>query len=135
MFADKSEKEGAVLPTELAVAEDNATYLTKFHRQVVETVAIVQPDELENSSAANGFPDISSMTREEILEYIKTHPAVVAIGTGSESDDLEEDIHFDVVLVDIGNQKLHFVKFVRELTGLSLRSWKARIWWTAVPVS
>ena len=54
--------------------------------------------------------------------------AVAAAGLAGEADPVkeeEEQTEFDVVLTDVGDQKIQVIKIVRELTNLGLREAKA----------
>ena len=85
------------------------------------------------------------MTKEEIIEAIKNMsvlelndlvkaieeefgvtaaaPVAVVGGAGSEAAE-EEKSEFDVVLSDVGAQKIKVIKVVREVTGLGLKDAK-----------
>ena len=85
------------------------------------------------------------MTREQIIEAIKAMTvlelnelvkaceeefgvsaaapvAVVAAGAGAAAE--EEKTEFDVVLANVGSEKIKVIKVVRELTGLGLKEAK-----------
>jgi large subunit ribosomal protein L7/L12 len=82
---------------------------------------------------------IEQMTVLELSELVKaledrfgvTAAAPVAMATGpaqaAEAAEEEEKTEFDVVLKEIGPNKIQVIKAVRELTGLGLRESKAAV--------
>ena len=81
---------------------------------------------------------ISNMTVLELAEFIKeleekfgvsaAAPAVaVAAAPAAAAPAEEEKTEFDVVLADIGANKIKVIKVVRELTGLGLKEAKDKV--------
>lgn len=79
---------------------------------------------------------ISNMTVLELAEFIKeleekfgvsaAAPAVaVAAAPAAAAPAEEEKTEFDVILKDVGAQKIQVIKAVREITGLGLKDAKA----------
>ena len=86
------------------------------------------------------------MTNEEIIEALKemtllqaselvkmieetfgvsaAAPAAVVAAAPAEAAEAEEKTEFDVVLKDIGSEKIKVIKVVREITGLGLKEAK-----------
>ncbi|MBO5666615.1 MAG: 50S ribosomal protein L7/L12 [Firmicutes bacterium] len=84
------------------------------------------------------------MTREQIIEAIKamtvlelnelvkaceeefgvSAAAPVAVVAGGAVAEVEEKTEFDVVLANVGSEKIKVIKVVRELTGLGLKEAK-----------
>ncbi len=52
-------------------------------------------------------------------------PGMMAAGAGGAAEEEEEKTEFDVVLKEVGAQKVKVIKAVRELTGLGLKESKA----------
>lgn len=52
-------------------------------------------------------------------------PGMMAAGAGGTAEEEEEKTEFDVVLKEVGAQKVKVIKAVRELTGLGLKESKA----------
>lgn len=50
--------------------------------------------------------------------------AVAAVGGGGAEAAAEEQTEFDVILADVGDQKIKVIKAVREITGLGLKDAK-----------
>ena len=91
---------------------------------------------------------MANITREEVLEWVKSAPALelaelvkemeevfgvsaaapvavaVAAPAGGEAAEAEEKDSFDVVLTAAGDQKIQVIKVVRELTSLGLKEAK-----------
>ena len=81
---------------------------------------------------------ISSMTVLELSEFIKeleekfgvSAAAPVAVAAGPAAGGAaaaEEKTEFDVVLTDVGAEKIKVIKVVRELTGLGLKEAKEAV--------
>lgn len=81
---------------------------------------------------------ISNMSVLELSELIKEFEekfgvsaaapvAVAAAGGAAEAAPAEEQTEFDVVLADIGSEKIKVIKEVRAITGLGLKEAKALV--------
>ena len=78
--------------------------------------------------------DIKSMSVLELSELVKAleeefgvsaaATAVAAPAAGAPAEAAEEKTEFDVILKDIGAEKIKVIKVVRELTGLGLKEAK-----------
>ena len=80
--------------------------------------------------------DIKNMTILELAELVKaveeefgvsaaaTAVAVAAPAAGGAAEAAEEKTEFDVILKDVGSEKIKVIKTVRELTGLGLKEAK-----------
>lgn len=78
--------------------------------------------------------DIKELTVLELNELVKAieeefgvsaaAPVVVAGGAAAGAAAAEEKTEFDVVLADIGGNKMQVIKAVREITGLGLKESK-----------
>ncbi|RYM04809.1 50S ribosomal protein L7/L12 [Sporolactobacillus sp. THM7-7] len=60
-------------------------------------------------------------------EFGVTAAAQVAVQGGGAAAPAEEKTEFDVVLADVGSQKIKVIKVVREITGLGLKDAKALV--------
>jgi len=77
---------------------------------------------------------ISNMTVLELAEFIKeleekfgvsaAAPVMVAGGAAAAAPAAEEKTEFDVILADIGANKMAVIKTVKEITGLGLKEAK-----------
>ncbi|HHU69642.1 MAG TPA: 50S ribosomal protein L7/L12 [Thermoanaerobacterales bacterium] len=78
---------------------------------------------------------IENMTVLELAELVKALEekfgvtaaapvAVAAAPAAAEAEEQEEQTEFDVVLAEVGDQKIKVIKVVRELTGLGLKEAK-----------
>ncbi len=86
------------------------------------------------------FKHLDNLTVLELVEYLKefenryginpmemaTAP-VAAAAPGAAQAEAEEKTEFDVVLKEIGSQKIKVIKVVRELTNLGLKEAKALV--------
>lgn len=83
---------------------------------------------------------ISNMTVLELAEFIKeleekfgvsatpvAAVAAVAAGGGEAAAQEEEKTEFDVVLKEVGGNKINVIKVIRALTGLGLKEAKAKV--------
>ena len=80
------------------------------------------------------FEEIDKMTVLELNELVKAAEekygvsaaatAVAVAGPAAAAEAVEEKTEFDVVLKDIGAEKIKVIKVVRELTGLGLKEAK-----------
>jgi len=81
---------------------------------------------------------ISNMTVLELSELIKEFEekfgvsaaapvAVAAAGAGDAAAPAEEKTEFDVILTDVGSEKIKVIKEVRAITGLGLKEAKALV--------
>lgn len=61
---------------------------------------------------------------EEKFEISATMPTVAAGASAGDSDDAEEKSSFNVLLKEIGEQKIQVIKAMREITGLGLKESK-----------
>ena len=78
--------------------------------------------------------DIKAMTVLELSELVKAleeefgvsaaATAVAVAGTAVAAAEVEEKTEFDVILKDVGPEKIKVIKVVRELTGLGLKEAK-----------
>ncbi len=89
-----------------------------------------------------------AVTREEVIEFlsgmtilemadlvkeleekwgVSAAAAVVAAGPADGGAAAEEKTEFDVVLTDVGGQKIKVIKAVKEITGLGLKEAKAMV--------
>ena len=78
--------------------------------------------------------DIKSMTVLELAELVKAleeefgvsaaATAVAVAGPAAAAEEVEEKTEFDVILKDVGAEKIKVIKVVRELTGLGLKEAK-----------
>ncbi len=82
--------------------------------------------------------DIAGLTLKEavdLADYMKVQysiepaagAAVMMAAGGSDADEDEEQVEFDVVLEAIGDRKIQVIKTVREATGLGLKEAKATV--------
>ncbi len=80
--------------------------------------------------------DIKAMSVLELFELVKaleeefgvsaaaTAVAVAGPAAGAAAEEVEEKTEFDVVLTEVGAEKIKVIKVVRELTGLGLKEAK-----------
>ena len=78
--------------------------------------------------------DIKAMTVLELSELVKAleeefgvsaaATAVAVAGPAQAAEAVEEKTEFDVILKDVGSEKIKVIKAVRELTGLGLKEAK-----------
>ena len=78
--------------------------------------------------------DIKAMSVLELSELVKAleeefgvsaaATAVAAAGPAAAAEEVEEKTEFDVVLTEVGAEKIKVIKVVRELTGLGLKEAK-----------
>ena len=78
--------------------------------------------------------DIKAMTVLELSELVKAleeefgvsaaATAVAVAGPAAAAEEAEEKTEFDVILKDVGPEKIKVIKVVRELTGLGLKEAK-----------
>ena len=83
--------------------------------------------------------DIKNMTVLELAELVKaveeefgvsaaaTAVAVAAPAAGGAAEAAEEKTEFDVILKNVGSEKIKVIKAVREITGLGLAEAKAAV--------
>ena len=77
--------------------------------------------------------EIAQLTKELEDEWGVSAAAPVAVAAaapgaaGEGAADEEEKTEFDVVLTEVGSQKIQVIKVVRELTGLGLKEAKAAV--------
>lgn len=80
--------------------------------------------------------EIKTMTVLELSELVKAleeefgvsaaAPVAVAAGPAAgAAEEVEEQTEFDIILKEVGDQKIKVIKTVRELTGLGLKEAKA----------
>ena len=79
--------------------------------------------------------DVKALTIMELAEFVKlveeefgvsaAPVAVAAVGGAVAADAAEEKTEFDVILAEVGAEKIKVIKVVRELTGLGLAEAKA----------
>ena len=63
----------------------------------------------------------------ELVHALEDEFGVPAAGAGAAAPAAEEKTEFDVVLADIGAEKIKVIKVVREITGLGLAEAKAMV--------
>jgi len=78
--------------------------------------------------------DIKAMTVLELADLVKAleeefgvsaaATAVAVAGPAAAAVEVEEKTEFDVILKDVGSEKIKVIKVVRELTGLGLKEAK-----------
>jgi len=78
--------------------------------------------------------DIKAMSVLELSELVKAleeefgvsaaATAVAVAGPAAAAEEVEEKTEFDVILKDVGSEKIKVIKAVRELTGLGLKEAK-----------
>ena len=78
--------------------------------------------------------DIKAMSVLELFELVKAleeefgvsaaATAVAVAGPAAAAEEVEEKTEFDVILKDVGAEKIKVIKVVRELTGLGLKEAK-----------
>ena len=71
--------------------------------------------------------EISQLVKDIETEFGVTAAApmmAMAAGAGAAAPAVEEQVEFDVILKDVGAQKLQVIKVVREVTGLGLKEAK-----------
>ena len=78
--------------------------------------------------------DIKAMSVLELFELVKAleeefgvsaaASAVAVAGPAAAAEEVEEKTEFDVILKDVGAEKIKVIKVVRELTGLGLKEAK-----------
>ncbi len=69
--------------------------------------------------------DISNLVKDIETEFGVTAAApMMAMAAGPAAAAVEEQVEFDVILKEIGAQKLQVIKVVREVTGLGLKEAK-----------
>ena len=78
--------------------------------------------------------DIKAMSVLELFELVKAleeefgvsaaASAVAVAGPAAVAEEVEEKTEFDVILKDVGAEKIKVIKVVRELTGLGLKEAK-----------
>jgi large subunit ribosomal protein L7/L12 len=78
--------------------------------------------------------DIKAMSVLELFELVKAleeefgvsaaASAVAVAGPAAVAEEVEEKTEFDVVLTEVGPEKIKVIKVVRELTGLGLKEAK-----------
>ena len=63
---------------------------------------------------------------EEVFGVSAAAPAAVAVagGAAAPAEAAEEETEFDVILADVGSEKIKVIKVVREITGLGLKEAK-----------
>ena len=77
---------------------------------------------------------VESMTILELADLVKAMeekfgvsaaaPVAVAAGPAAAAEAVEEKTEFDVILKDVGSEKIKVIKVVREVTGLGLKDAK-----------
>ena len=81
--------------------------------------------------------DIKGLTVLELNELVKAieeefgvsaaAPVMVAAAAGAAAPAAEEKSEFDVILADVGGNKMAVIKLVKEVTGLGLKEAKALV--------
>ncbi len=83
----------------------------------------------------NLIEEVKSLTVLELNELVKaleeefgvSAAAMAAPAAGAAAPAAEEKTEFDVVLTDVGGEKIKVIKIVREITGLGLAEAKAMV--------
>ena len=83
----------------------------------------------------NLIEEVKSLTVLELNELVKaleeefgvSAAAMAAPAAGAAAPAAEEKTEFDVVLTDVGGEKIKVIKVVREITGLGLAEAKAMV--------
>ena len=85
-------------------------------------------EEILEAIASKSVLEISELIKlmEEKFGVSAAAPVAVAAAAGAAAPAAEAKSEFDVVLSDVGANKIKVIKVVREITGLGLR--KPRIW-------
>ena len=68
--------------------------------------------------------DIQAMSVLEHSELVKALEDESAVPAAAAAEEVEEKTEFDVILKDVGAEKIKVIKVVRELTGLGLKEAK-----------
>lgn len=89
---------------------------------------------MASEKIANFIEEIKNMTVLELSELVKAieeefgvtaaAPVAVAAGPAAAEAQAEEQTEFNVILADVGAQKIKVIKVVREITGLGLKEAK-----------
>jgi large subunit ribosomal protein L7/L12 len=90
-----------------------------------ETMAITKEQVLEWVRGAT-MVDIAGLVKDIETEFGVTAaaPVMAVAGGAAAAAPVEEQVEFDVILKDVGSQKLQVIKVVREVTGLGLKEAK-----------
>ena len=89
---------------------------------------------MASEKITNLIEEIKNMTVLELSELVKAieeefgvtaaAPVAVAAGPAAAEAQAEEQTEFNVILADVGAQKIKVIKVVREITGLGLKEAK-----------
>lgn len=89
---------------------------------------------MASEKIANLIEEIKNMTVLELSELVKAieeefgvtaaAPVAVAAGPAAAEAQAEEQTEFNVILAEVGAQKIKVIKVVREITGLGLKEAK-----------
>lgn len=93
---------------------------------------------MASEKVTNLIEEVKSLTVLELSELVKeleeefgvsaaAPMAVAAAPAAGGEEEAEEKSEFDVVLAEVGSQKIKVIKVVRELTGLGLKDAKALV--------
>ena len=90
---------------------------------------------MTNEEILNAISEMSVLELSELVKAIEDKfgvsaaaPVAVAAAAPAAAAAEEEKTEFDVILKDVGAQKIQVIKAVREITGLGLKDAKARHW-------
>ena len=90
-------------------------------------MAALTKDQIIEAIKEMNVMDLSELVKEleEVFGVSAAAPvAVAAAGAQAAGSEEEEQTEFDVVLVEIGGEKIKVIKAVREITGLGLKEAK-----------
>ena len=85
---------------------------------------------MTNEEILNAISEMSVLELSELVKAIEdkfgvSAAAPVAVAAAAPAAAAEEKTEFDVILKDVGAQKIQVIKAVREITGLGLKDAKA----------
>ena len=80
---------------------------------------------MTNEEILNAIAEMSVLELSELVKAIEDKFGVSAAAPVAGGAAAEEKSEFDVILKDVGGQKIQVIKAVREITGLGLKDAKA----------
>ena len=102
-----------------------------FLAKKLEGYMALTKEEIIDAIAEMSVMDVVSLVSEMEAKFGVTAASAVvagpANGGGSESEAVEEQTEFDVLLSAIGEKKVNVIKVVRSVTGLGLKEAKAMV--------
>ena len=78
--------------------------------------------------------DLKAMSVLELAELVKALEAEFGVSAAAAAEPVEEKTEFDVILKEVGPEKIKVIKVVREQTGLGLKEAKAVVDGAPAPV-